>query len=111
MTESAERARAEKLAKDLHLTDWDGGDDQGYGGEDVPRPKAVKAIMEFAALAVERERDKAIAWVRKNCQVDTGDGIYGDASKYTAKEIEQAIQRLKSIETEAAPLTPRKDKE
>lgn len=56
MTESAERARAEKLAKDLHLTDWDGGDDQGYGGEDVPRPKAVKAIMEFAALAVERER-------------------------------------------------------
>lgn len=35
--------------------------------------------------------DKAIAWIRANCQVDTGDDIYGDASRYTAAEIKQAI--------------------
>ena len=39
-------------------------------------------------------REIYIRWIRKNCQVDIGDGIYGDASRYTAKEIRQAVEHL-----------------
>lgn len=36
--------------------------------------------------------DDAVNWIRANCQVDTGDEIYGKASIYTAAQIKKAIR-------------------
>lgn len=36
----------QELCKELGLTDWGGGDDQGFGGEDVPREKSMKVLRE-----------------------------------------------------------------
>ena len=65
-------------------------------GNPATSPDAEKKIITLLAAFAESERSSAIKeavkWIRENCQVDTGDGIYGNASRYSEKEIETAIR-------------------
>lgn len=66
--------------------------DEFCGGSDA----VYEVILAKLCAAETRPTVKqAIRWIRKNCQVDTGDGIYGDASRYSYKQIKKAIQRVK----------------
>lgn len=68
MNPSEERAAAVKLAHDLGLHTWDGGDDQGYGGEYEVNEKAVKKIELALATAREEERRADCAAVCVRCR-------------------------------------------
>lgn len=37
--------------------------------------------------------EDCIRWIRKNCMVDTGGEIYGDANRYTEEQILNAIKK------------------
>jgi len=39
-----------------------------------------------------KDMELAVRWIRANCYVDTGDGIGGDAFRYSAAQIEDAIR-------------------